>query len=81
MAASQRMGTPRAGQTQVLHHTPTATDTAPVQAILHLRGATRESEHDRTDANGGDGRSERRIQWAEDVVDNEGLGRKTSKGS
>lgn len=23
----------------------------------------------------------RRIQWAEDVVDNEGLGRKSSKGS
>jgi protein phosphatase 1 regulatory subunit 11 len=25
-------------------------------------------------------RSERRIQWAEDVIDNEGLGRKSSKG-
>jgi len=27
-----------------------------------------------------EGREERRIQWADDVVDNEGLGRKSSKG-
>ncbi|CZT02852.1 related to Type 1 phosphatases regulator ypi-1 [Rhynchosporium agropyri] len=45
----------------------TQTDT---QAILHLRGAPLNSER---------GSSRRRIQWAEDVVDNEGLGRKKSK--
>lgn len=36
------------------------------QPVLRLRGAP--------------DRNERRIQWAEDVVDNEGLGRKKSKG-
>ncbi len=35
-------------------------------AILRLRGAHPPSAH--------------RVQWAEDVVDNEGLGRKSSKG-
>ncbi len=32
-----------------------------------------------SDGEGGSS-TRRRIQWAEDVVDNEGLGRKTSKG-
>lgn len=40
------------------------------QPVLRLRGAMR-SPGERTD---------RRIQWAEDVIDNEGLGRKSSKG-
>jgi protein phosphatase 1 regulatory subunit 11 len=45
--------------------------------VLHLRGATREEERER----GQEGESERRgITWAEDVVDNEGMGRKSSKG-
>ena len=44
-----------------------------------MRGATREGE---VEINIGEGeeRVRRRIQWAEDVVDNEGLGRKSSKG-
>jgi len=42
--------------------------------VLHLRGATREEEAE------GSTRERPRIQWAEDVVDNEGLGRKKSKG-
>jgi hypothetical protein len=43
--------------------------------VLHLRGATREEEREQ------EGESERRgITWAEDVVDNEGMGRKSSKG-
>lgn len=40
------------------------------QPVLRLRGAMRGSGE----------RSQRRIQWAEDVIDNEGLGRKSSKG-
>lgn len=52
---------------------PTVTTQAPAQAVLHLRGATREEEAQRE--------GERRgITWAEDVVDNEGMGRKSSKG-
>ncbi|KFY30814.1 hypothetical protein V493_01646 [Pseudogymnoascus sp. VKM F-4281 (FW-2241)] len=39
------------------------------QPVLRLRGAMR----------GPGERSDRRIQWAEDVIDNEGLGRKSSK--
>jgi hypothetical protein len=41
------------------------------QPVLRLRGATREAE------SSGAGR---RIQWADGVIDNEGLGRKSSKG-
>ena len=52
---------------------PAVTTQAPAQAVLHLRGATREEEAQRE--------GERRgITWAEDVVDNEGMGRKSSKG-
>lgn len=38
------------------------------QGTLVLRGAEREEER-------------RHIQWAEDVVDNEGMGKKSSKGT
>lgn len=52
---------------------PAVSTQAPRQAVLHLRGATREEEVVQE--------GERRgITWAEDVVDNEGLGRKSSKG-
>lgn len=44
------------------------------QPVLHLRGAVR-TAGERLSSDG-----ERRIQWAEGVVDNEGLGRKSSKG-
>jgi hypothetical protein len=47
------------------------------QTILRLRGANEEGNGSMEE--GGRGRG-RRIQWAEDVVDNEGLGRKSSKG-
>ena len=40
------------------------------QPVLRLRGAMRSPGE----------RSDRRIQWADDVIDNEGLGRKSSKG-
>lgn len=53
---------------------------APRQAVLHLRGATREQERELVE-DGEGSRARRRIKWAEDVVDNEGLGRKKSKGS
>ena len=49
--------------------TATATQTLTSTPVLRLR-ATAPSPQNR-----------RRIQWAEDVVDNEGLGRKRSKGS
>jgi len=51
---------------------PAVTIQAPRQAVLHLRGATREEELEA-------GGERRGIRWAEDVVDNEGLGRKKSK--
>jgi protein phosphatase 1 regulatory subunit 11 len=52
---------------------PAVTTQAPRQAVLHLRGATREEE---AEVEG----ERRSIRWAEDVVDNEGLGKKSSKG-
>jgi protein phosphatase 1 regulatory subunit 11 len=52
---------------------PAITTHAPTQAVLHLRGATMQQEAEQE--------VERRsITWAEDVVDNEGMGRKSSKG-
>lgn len=48
-----------------------------VQPILHLRGApSGTSSEVETTGSTGNGR---RIQWASDVVDNEGMGRKKSK--
>ena len=51
----------------------TQTQTPPLvqvrQPVLRLRGAETGV------------RSKKRIQWAEDVIDNEGLGRKSSKGN
>jgi protein phosphatase 1 regulatory subunit 11 len=64
------------GQTQMQNPAqagPAVTTQVPGQAVLHLRGATREEEAQQE--------GERRgITWAEDVVDNEGMGRKSSKG-
>jgi protein phosphatase 1 regulatory subunit 11 len=67
--------------TQTQTQTPEPEVAITRQAVLHLRGAPNlagraEVEQDE----GGDTRTRRRIQWAEDVVDNEGLGRKKSKG-
>jgi len=62
----------RTRQTQ----TQTQTQTATQAPVLRLRGATREEEAEASGSGAG-----RRIQWAEDVVDNEGLGRKSSKGA
>jgi protein phosphatase 1 regulatory subunit 11 len=64
------------GQTQMQNPAqagPAVITQAPRQAVLHLRGATRGEEAEEQ----GEGRS---IRWAEDVVDNEGMGRKSSKG-
>lgn len=88
MATLSRSSTPRGTrsrgpqtQTQV-EVAPAVTMTQPrqAQAVLHLRGATGEEAPEREDSDGGQGRTRRRIQWAGDVVDNEGLGRKSSKG-
>ena len=68
MQVPSRVGTP---QTQVQ-----------TQPVLRLRGATREQEREVLESSESEGsRARRRIQWAEDVIDNEGLGRKKSKGS
>lgn len=61
----QRQAVPSTSQTQPTTQTQTQPQTQ-TTAILRLRGA-----HEST------GRS---VQWREDVVDNEGLGRKKSKG-
>ncbi|TVY19513.1 Type 1 phosphatases regulator YPI1 [Lachnellula arida] len=84
--AGTRAGT--TAQTQVQSPGPSSTsastsDTAQMPGtgtepgpVLRLRGATRKEEG----SLGGGARARRpRIQWAEDVVDNEGLGRKKSK--
>jgi hypothetical protein len=47
--------------------TQTSTDTRETTAVLRLRGA-----HEPV--------ARRAVQWAEDAVDNEGLGKKSSKG-
>jgi protein phosphatase 1 regulatory subunit 11 len=81
-AAARAPGGGGSGQTQMQNPaqsggraSPAITAQAPRQAVLHLRGATREEEREQ------EGESERRgITWAEDVVDNEGMGRKSSKG-
>ncbi|TVY47106.1 Type 1 phosphatases regulator [Lachnellula occidentalis] len=54
---------------------PQIPGTSTTTPVLHLRGATREEEEVSMGARAG----RPRIQWAEDVVDNEGLGRKKSK--
>lgn len=82
-AAVRAPGGGGSGQTQMQNPaqgggraSPAITAPAPRQAVLHLRGATREEERER----GQEGESERRgITWSEDVVDNEGMGRKSSK--
>ena len=50
--------------------TVTATQTITSAPVLRLRATAPQAEE----------RRKPRIQWAEDVVDNEGLGRKSSKG-
>lgn len=89
MATLSRSSTPRGTrtrgpqtQTQV-EVVPSITTTQPrqAQAVLHLRGATREEDGcEREGSEGAQERTRRRIQWAEDVVDNEEMGKKSSKG-
>lgn len=75
MSAGQGSGS-RGGQTQFQSSAPrTLTTTVAPQAVLRLRGAPREEIQ-----GNGDGSERRRIQWAEDVIDNEGMGKKKSKG-
>lgn len=74
-AQNSQRDRPQGSQTQVQAEAPTGSRTqtgtqAPAStapAILRLRGAHPASDH--------------RVQWAESVVDNEGLGRKRSKGN
>lgn len=54
-------------QTQTETNTPADSGGEETTAVLRLRGAP-------------EPRARARVQWAEDVVDNEGLGRKSSKG-
>ncbi|KAF8863627.1 hypothetical protein BDZ45DRAFT_685860 [Acephala macrosclerotiorum] len=69
MAAATSRG-PASGQTQTQIPVQGPQTQTQTQAVLHLRGATRVEESTATG---------RRIQWAEDVVDNEGMGKKKSK--
>lgn len=64
----QQQATNSGSQTQVLPPAETLSSptTQPAPAILRLTGGRAPSTH--------------RVQWAENVVDNEGLGRKSSKG-
>ncbi len=80
MSTSSRAPGGGAGQTQILQPPPLTPQitTQTRQAVLHLRGATREQERESGGEEEGTS-TRRRIQWAEGVVDNEGLGRKKSK--
>lgn len=75
MATAARLQ-PSGGQQTQMQSTaqtaPTITTQAPRQAVLRLRGAATRTEAVEA------GRPT--IRWAEDVVDNEGMGRKSSKG-
>lgn len=66
-------------QTQTQTQTSNSISRASAQPILHLRGASA-AEGEENDDTGAEGATRRRIKWAEDVVDNEGMGRKKSKG-
>lgn len=57
-------------------HTETSS-AVPVPATLRLRGAD-EPAANRLELNEG---NSRRIRWSEDVIDNEGMGKKSSKGN
>lgn len=63
----QAVPSPAPSQTTTETGGSTQPETAPAPRILRLRG--RHAPSDRS------------VQWAEDVVDNEGLGRKSSKGT
>lgn len=69
---AQRASTPSQTQTQ----TTVPIRLRPQQAVLRLQGASTQEEVEED----GKGKRRARIQWAEDVIDNEGLGRKKSKG-
>ncbi|KAI9739378.1 MAG: Type 1 phosphatases regulator ypi1 [Claussenomyces sp. TS43310] len=72
MATSSRQQS-APSQTQIENHVvPPAR-----QPVLHLRGVVREEDNNGREAN--QTGKERHIQWAESVIDNEGLGRKSSK--
>lgn len=58
------------------HTTTVAIHAPPQQPVLRLRGASTDSDSAIEEGSA----RRRRIQWAEDVIDNEGLGRKKSKG-
>lgn len=66
-STAQRGSTTATSSQTTTIHSPS---TRHQQPVLRLRGAMRSPGE----------RSDRRIQWAEDVIDNEGLGRKSSKG-
>ena len=68
------------GPTQTQTHT-VPLRIRPQQAVLRLRGASSQQVGDEEEESLESGKKRRqRIQWAEDVIDNEGLGRKKSKG-
>lgn len=67
LARSAMAATASQSQTQTQTQAPPLVQVR--QPVLRLRGAETGV------------RSQKRIQWAEDVIDNEGLGRKSSKGN
>jgi protein phosphatase 1 regulatory subunit 11 len=71
---SRRAATGSATQTISPEDTASSRSVSPDPLVLRLRGA-----HDAAAGSGTHTHARRRIQWAEDVVDNEGLGRKSSK--
>ncbi|KAK5077810.1 Type 1 phosphatases regulator ypi1 [Exophiala xenobiotica] len=69
--------TPEGSATQTITSAPPQSD----GLVLHLRGAHEPETQTQSRSNSEEPQSStrRRIKWAEDVVDNEGLGRKKSK--
>ncbi|KIW62356.1 hypothetical protein PV04_10537 [Phialophora macrospora] len=71
---SRRAATGSATQTITPEEAASSRSVSPESLVLRLRGA-----HDAAAGSSTHTHTRRRIQWAEDVVDNEGLGRKSSK--
>lgn len=74
-------GQPQNTFTVTTTRTQTATQTDTSAPVLRLRGASTSGEGSADiNARAAVAGRGRRIQWAEDVVDNEGMGKKKSKG-
>lgn len=80
LGGSPRTASPSAGsQTLTVNDAHDSRSVSPDPLVLRLRGERTPETTTTATVEEENGRNRRRIQWAEDVIDNEGLGRKRSK--